>query len=59
MLGEHFPLEVLFVPKKDGKWTICIDYQALNALPMKTTYLPESRTARIDWEQHQSSPRLT
>jgi hypothetical protein len=30
---------VLFVPKKDGGYHLCVDYRGLNAITIKNTYL--------------------
>ena len=29
---------ILFMPKKDGKWRMCIDYRALNRITVKNRY---------------------
>ena len=29
---------ILFIPKKDGKWRMCIDYRALNRITVKNRY---------------------
>ena len=29
---------VLFIPKKDGKWRLCMDYRALNKITVKNRY---------------------
>ena len=33
-----YGVPVLFIPKKDGKWCLCIDYRALNKITTKNRY---------------------
>ena len=33
-----YGVPVLFIPKKDGKWRLCVDYRALNKITTKNRY---------------------
>ena len=37
--ASTYGVPILFVPKKDGRWHICIDYRALNRQTMKDHFL--------------------
>ena len=36
--SSPYDAPILFIPKKDGKWRMCIDYRALNKITVKNRY---------------------
>jgi len=38
MQSSSYGAPVLFIPQKDGKWWLCIDYRALNKITTKNRY---------------------
>jgi hypothetical protein len=43
---------IIFVPKKDGTWTMCINYKEFNKITLKNQYPPPRINDMLDQLQH-------
>jgi hypothetical protein len=55
--GSKWVSPLVIVPKKNGKWHICVDYKELNKATLKD-YFPFWIQSRLGWDLKFSLPLL-